>query len=34
MNNSERIKRDIYDLYEIFYSIGKSDYESLLVDKI
>ena len=29
MNNSERIKRDIYYLYEIFYSIGKSDYESL-----
>lgn len=26
MNNSERIKRDIYDLYEVFYSIGQNDY--------
>lgn len=25
MNNSERIKRDIYDLYEVFYAIGQND---------
>ncbi len=28
MNNSERIKRDIYELYEVFYNIGQNDQSS------
>lgn len=31
MNNSERIKRDIYDLYDVFYSIGQNDETSSLL---
>ncbi len=28
MNNSERIKRDIYELYETFYTIGQNEQAS------